>query len=288
MMYKMLQYLIYPLILSITVSGALYLVDYYEEDKYVFIPGILSITCVIVFIILERFMPYRKSWNDSRGDFITDLIQTFFTLPFATKLAEIFLVFALYYPVSYLSELFSFVDLIQLKWGIIPCFILCLIICEFFYYWIHRWSHKNDFLWKFHSIHHGAERIYWANSGRFHLLDAFLSSFAYLIPVILLGVSEEVIVLLISFSAITGFLEHVNIDFRAGFLNYIFNTAELHRWHHSENENVSNHNYGKVLIIWDLIFGSFFKSKKKTINRVGISGEKIPVTFIKQFFYPFK
>ncbi len=56
-------------------------------------------------------------------------------------------------------------------------------------------------------------------SGRFHLLDAVLGGIAYFLPIVLLDPTGEVIVLVISFSAVTGSMEHVNIDFKGAVLN---------------------------------------------------------------------
>jgi len=58
------------------------------------------------------------------------------------------------------------------------------------------------------------------NSGRFHLLDAALGGIAYFLPIVLLDPTGEVIVLVISFSAVTGFMEH-NIDFKEAVLNKV-------------------------------------------------------------------
>jgi sterol desaturase/sphingolipid hydroxylase (fatty acid hydroxylase superfamily) len=34
--------------------------------------------------------------------------------------------------------------------------------------------------------------------------------------------------------------------------------AELHRWHHSRKMSESNRNYGSNVIVWDLLFGTFY------------------------------
>jgi sterol desaturase/sphingolipid hydroxylase (fatty acid hydroxylase superfamily) len=34
--------------------------------------------------------------------------------------------------------------------------------------------------------------------------------------------------------------------------------AELHRWHHSRTVWEANHNYGQNVIVWDLVFRTFF------------------------------
>ncbi|MDH5368002.1 MAG: sterol desaturase family protein [Cyclobacteriaceae bacterium] len=285
-MFKVLQYLFYPFVVLITLVVLFELVEILSVEYYILIPVILMIPLLSIFVFLELFFPYKKDWNIGRGDFGTDLIQTFLTLPIASKISELLLPLLLYYPIMWLTESLE-VSIVKFNNNLTISFMIALLICEFCYYWIHRISHENKYLWQLHAIHHGAERVYWGNSGRFHFIDAFLGSTAYFLPLILLGVSNEVIVIVLTFSGITGFLEHVNINFRAGFLNYVFNTAELHRWHHSENEQESNRNYGKALILWDLLFRTFFWPKDRRVEKVGIKGEKIPVKFMKQLFHPF-
>jgi len=161
-------------------------------------------------------------------------------------------------------------------------------VSDFFYYWVHRAFHRSPALWPFHAIHHGARRVYSINSGKFHFLEACCSNLAYFTPMLILGASEDAIVLVTTLSLATGFLEHANINFKAGVLNYIFNTAELHRWHHSIVIRESNTNFGKVLSIWDICFGTFWFPKDKAVEDVGVKGEAIPVSFMSQLRYPFR
>ena len=60
--------------------------------------------------------------------------------------------------------------------------VFALLICEFFFYWVHRICHRTPVLWSLHSVHHGAGRVYWANSARFHPLDACLDLIFYFLP----------------------------------------------------------------------------------------------------------
>jgi len=81
------------------------------------------------------------------------------------------------------------------------------------------------------------------------------------LPFMILGVSEEVIGLHFVLYAINGFFQHCNIDLKYGWLNYVVSSSDLHRWHHSRNPEESNHNYGNNIILWDLLFNSFFLPK---------------------------
>lgn len=278
----------YPGVLLLGIWCNYLLLDYFPVEYYPGIPVVITLPLIVVIVIFEQLLPYRKEWMIGRGDTITDVLQTFITLPIASKLAELSLPILLFYPAMWISknlDLSFWPD----EWSFIMQFILAALAAEFCMYWIHRLSHRIPFLWRFHSVHHGAERVYWINSGRFHIFDAFLDSMCYFFPVILFGAPEEIVVTLITLSAITGFLEHVNIDYRGGILNYVFNTAELHRWHHSKEQSESDNNYGKALIIWDLLFGTYYLPSDWDVEEVGLYGDDtVPNSYWGQMKYPFK
>jgi sterol desaturase/sphingolipid hydroxylase (fatty acid hydroxylase superfamily) len=282
-----LTYIFYPAVILTSLLAAYLFVSIVEPAFYIFIPVIIIGPIIGIVVLLEIKFPFHKKWNEAIGDFSSDMLSTFIVLPMAGKLAELLLPVILYYPLVYMTGLFNG-TILNPDWGITINLLLALLLSELCYYWVHRLSHGNKKLWRLHAVHHGAERVYWANSGRFHFLDAFLGSFAYFLPVVLLGASPEVLVLLLTLSTVSGMLEHVNINFKAGLLNYVFNTAEIHRWHHSEKIHESNSNFGKVLVVWDLIFGTYLWPKQRKINQVGIEEEQVPVNFLKQIAYPFK
>jgi sterol desaturase/sphingolipid hydroxylase (fatty acid hydroxylase superfamily) len=107
-------------------------------------------------------------------------------------------------------------------------------------------------------------------------------------PLFLIQPSVELIGLFVTVNAVTGLLEHANVDFNAGPLNYIFNTAQLHRWHHSPKVTISNKNFGKVLSIWDVFFSTWYLPKSERIQKVGVETEDIPSGMWRQFLHPFK
>jgi len=53
---------------------------------------------------------------------------------------------------------------------------------------------------------------------------------------------------------------------RFGVLNYLFNTPGLHRWHHSRDQREGNKNYGENLMIWDLIFRTYFDAARRSTS----------------------
>jgi sterol desaturase/sphingolipid hydroxylase (fatty acid hydroxylase superfamily) len=81
-------------------------------------------------------------------------------------------------------------------------------------------------------------------------------------------VTLAAIVLGVGLLGVTGTLSHCGASLHAGWLNYIFFTAELHRWHHSA-EVPEGHtfsvNYGVRFILWDRLFGTYYLPKEEGI-----------------------
>ena len=66
-----------------------------------------------------------------------------------------------------------------------------------------------------------------------------------------------------------GIISHCNVDLRAGWFNYLFVGAELHRFHHSADP-VEGQNYGVVTPIFDLMFGTFSYAPARLPARLGV------------------
>lgn len=165
--------------------------------------------------------------------------------------------------------------------------VLMVLAADFLRYWLHRISHQHPLLWRLHAVHHSPERLYWLNVGRFHPFDKFLQFLLDSLPFVLLGVAPEVIALYFVFYAVNGFFQHSNIRLRFGPLNYLISSAELHRWHHSKLPEESNRNYGNNLILWDLLFGTWFLPDKRQVGVLGLRNRAYPHGFVEQMIAPF-
>lgn len=244
------------------------------------IPSIVFAIMVMVMIAFERMTPYRKDWNENLGDFKADIIQTLVVLPFVAKIIEL--------AFRYLHKNLNIKPILH-DYPFWVQAIIIILFAEFLFYWYHRISHTNKFLLRYHAVHHGALRVYWGNAGRFHFVDLFFQFALYFIPVYLLSGNEEVASLFLTLNAITGTLEHANIDAKTILMSRIFNTAELHRIHHSTKPAECNSNYGKILSFWDIVFGTYQKPKfKRETLKVGLPGGRpVPHHVWGQIMYPF-
>ena len=235
---------------------------------------------------LEWKMPHRSEWRPDRSEVKNDVAFL--------SLVQILLPRALAFLVALtvLRFLHSRGLALDGLWpSQLPSLVqagLMILMADFFRYWLHRASHEwSNRLWSLHAVHHSPKKLYWVNVGRFHPLEKALQFLCDAAPFILLGVTEEVLALYFIFYALNGFIQHCNIELRLGWLNYLISGPELHRWHHSWKIRESNRNYGNNLIVWDLLFRSYFLPNDREVDMLGLKNRNYPDTFLAQMKAPF-
>ena len=243
----------------------------------------------IAVAITERLRPFRPEWNRSHGDVGTDVAHVLVSGGGAAQLARP-LAAALGVAIAGALSRHLGLDVWPRAWPLLAQLALALVIAELPQYWLHRWQHERDWLWRFHSVHHSAPRLYWLNAARFHPVDLGLLYLVGYVPLIALGCPEETIMLFALFDAVFGMLQHGNIDVHLGWLNRVFSMAEPHRWHHSRVLDEANTNYGSNLIVWDLVFGTFFlPGDRQPPAAIGIADmPAFPQTWAAQMAAPFR
>lgn len=281
---NILTWTVYPGVMSIG------LMIYYVLKSHginVFLSNYVAtiIAGVGLITFFELVLPYRKEWLPSSSEVGTDFLFMMLVQVLLPQLISITLV----------SWLLEFVK--NSNWNIsdfwphnYPIWIQILIMIlsgDFLRYWLHRAAHTWPLLWRFHAVHHSVHKLYWLNLGRFHPLDRTLQLFCDTFPFILLSLSKEVLALYLLIYSIKGFFQHCNIDLKLGWLNYIISGPELHRWHHSTNIQESNNNYGNHIIIWDILFGTYFLPQGKNVSELGLLNRNYPMSFLKQIQAPF-
>jgi sterol desaturase/sphingolipid hydroxylase (fatty acid hydroxylase superfamily) len=89
------------------------------------------------------------------------------------------------------------------------------------------------------------------------------------------------------FYAVSGLFQHSNCDVRLGWLNYVVSGPEVHRWHHSRRVEESNHNYAHSFVVWDLLFGTYFRPRKAEVSELGLTARDYPRRFVGLLVAPF-
>jgi sterol desaturase/sphingolipid hydroxylase (fatty acid hydroxylase superfamily) len=205
----------------------------------------------------EWVWPYERAWLRSHGDVMTDVLHASLSDHVVKQLVRALTQGGTVLVAGALAARLGG-GLWPAQWPLAVQLGLALLVAELVQYWLHRLEHRWDGLWRFHATHHSAPRLYWLNAARLHPVDAtllYLTSFTILI---VLGCPEIVLALFAVFDAVFGVIQHSNIRLALGPLSWILSTPELHRWHHSRVLEEANANYGSNLIVWDLVFGTYF------------------------------
>ncbi len=124
-------------------------------------------------------------------------------------------------------------------------------------YWAYHWaSHRVNFLWAMHVVHHQSEEYNLTTALRQSWFTG-LVSWVFYMPVALLGFPPEMFVTVYTLDIVYQFWIHTRVVGKLGPLEWIFNTPSHHRVHHGIDPVYIDKNYAGILIIWDRLFGTF-------------------------------
>ncbi|MDH3326383.1 MAG: sterol desaturase family protein [Gammaproteobacteria bacterium] len=138
--------------------------------------------------------------------------------------------------------------------------LITVIAMDFIIYLQHVLVHAVPALWRLHRVHH-ADRDYDVTTGaRFHPIEIVLSMLIKFSTIVVLGAPViAVIIFEIVLNAMAMF-NHANIKLPNQidiWLRRIVVTPDMHRVHHSVEDDEANSNFGFNLSIWDRLFGTY-------------------------------
>lgn len=154
-------------------------------------------------------------------------------------------------------------------------FLGVLLTFEFFQYWYHRLSHEGRgrfgaWLWKVHVPHHLPDKVYLLMHPVGHPINFVVSLTIVQLPLVVLGARQETLFLFNALMGLQGLVSHLNVDIKAGPLNYLLVGTELHRFHHSAEIDEAK-NYGVLTPVWDLVFGTFSYHPRRLPRALGVA-----------------
>jgi sterol desaturase/sphingolipid hydroxylase (fatty acid hydroxylase superfamily) len=255
--------------------------------------GLRPFSAIVLFYALiawlERALPHRREWNRAHGDVGADTLHLLLTGAAAQGLYGALLLGPLTLLGGWLSTAAG-APFWPTQAPLFAQLVLALVLAELGHYLFHRLSHENPRVWRLHAAHHSAPRLYWVNATRFHVLDLFLIISCESVPLALLGAGQEVLGPYFAFRAVYGQVQHCNVDMPTPrWLDRIFSTPGVHRWHHSTISREGNTNYGAVLCCWDHVFRSFFRPDAPFAGPVGIGQlPDFPSSYLGQQLSPFR
>lgn len=168
--------------------------------------------------------------------------------------------------------LFNYIDLNPLLEIIIAIILLDLII-----YLQHVLVHAVPALWRLHRVHH-ADLDYDVTTGsRFHPIEIFISLLIKLASITVLGPAVVAVIIFEVLLNGMAMFNHGNVGLPKKldkFLRFFIVTPDMHRVHHSIEDDETNSNFGFNLSCWDRLFGTYREQPRKghVTMSIGIRG----------------
>lgn len=268
-LYTLITYAAYPLLLGFGMLN-LWLLTPSLGDAAALVSIIATVALMAVF---EAIHPYTRSWRRPWRESKHDWALNLFGAIVPTELVNATILVVLGTLAGHVSAAVGG-TLWPGTWPFVAQFMLALLVAEFVVYWGHRALHEVEYLWRFHSVHHSADRLYWLNANRVHPVESLVVYLPTIAVFTVLGCPLEVLKAWSVFAGVHGILQHLNVRVALGKLNYLLSTPDLHRRHHSRKRELADCNYGAVLIIWDIIFRTRHElAPDHDLNDLGVEGD---------------
>ena len=137
---------------------------------------------------------------------------------------------------------------------------LAVIAMDFIIWLQHVMVHAVPALWRLHQVHHADLDYDLTTGARFHPLEIVLSMLIKFATVIVLGAPVVAVVIFEVMLNATAMFNHGNIRLPATldrWLRWVVVTPDMHRVHHSIEDDETNSNFGFNLTWWDRLFGTY-------------------------------
>ena len=246
-----------------------------------FLSPVIVTGSALIFIALERWKPYTEGQPLFRAGFFTDLAM--YTLLQSYVLSWVIFGFIHWLDAQTGSSRYHLIS----GWPVWQQVILFLITHDLYIYLFHRWMHRNKYLYRIHEAHHSVGDVDWLAGARSHSLEILINQTVEFVPVILLGAAPDVVLIKGTIDAVWGMYIHANIDVQSGWLQYVINGPEMHRWHHSKGKGNSV-NFATKFAFWDWMFGTAYLPRPEKPASYGLSLSNFPTGYFAQHWFAFR
>lgn len=138
--------------------------------------------------------------------------------------------------------------------------VIVFVILDLAIYFQHAMFHVLPVMWRFHRVHH-SDLDYDITTGvRFHPVEILISVFIKMFLIVALGAPVLAVILFEIALNFMSMFTHCNIYLNEKMervLRWFIVTPDMHRVHHSVQENETNSNFAFNISIWDRIFGTY-------------------------------
>ncbi|MGB5567865.1 MAG: sterol desaturase family protein [Sedimenticolaceae bacterium] len=174
-------------------------------------------------------------------------------------------------------------------WGLLNYFqtpawiaIPAAVIAMDFVIWLqHVTVHAIPLLWRLHRVHHADPDYDVTTGARFHPIEIILSMLIKSATILLLGPPVVAVIIFEVLLNATAMFNHGNVRLPTGIdrvLRWFVVTPDMHRVHHSVEDDETNSNFGFNLPWWDRLFGTYRDQPRAGHEgmTIGIHGYRAP------------
>jgi sterol desaturase/sphingolipid hydroxylase (fatty acid hydroxylase superfamily) len=143
------------------------------------------------------------------------------------------------------------------NWILVP---LCVVVLDLAIYLQHVMFHAVPLFWRFHRMHHADLDFDVTTGARFHPVEIILSMLIKFAVIIALGPPALAVLAFEVILNATAMFNHSNARIALVLdrvLRWFVVTPDMHRVHHSIEDDETNSNFGFNLPWWDRLFGTY-------------------------------
>lgn len=279
-MRSLLRYTYAPLFAGGFIGGAIWLIGSQQLNE-LWLLALLLVAVALAFVA-ERLVPYQPEWNLPREDRWRDIWH-------ALVNEGLNLLGVLSIPL--LATWRPDFGLWPSAWPLWLQVLMAIVLADFGVTLMHWLSHRSALLWRLHAVHHSVTRMYGFNGLMKHPLHQGLEAVAGTLPLLLLGMPQQVAALLAFAIAIQLLLQHSNVDMRIGPLRHVFAWAPLHRFHHLKYGRAGDVNFALFFTVWDRLLGTAYYQPEYAVRSedLGIGSQPhYPTGYLAHLLAPFR
>lgn len=138
--------------------------------------------------------------------------------------------------------------------------VLVIVLMDLAIYLQHVMVHAVPLFWRLHRVHHADPDYDVTTGARFHTLEIILSMGIKTCLILLLGPAVFAVVVFEIILSSAAMFNHGNIRLPKKIdrvLRWVIVTPDMHRVHHSVEDDETNSNFGFNLPWWDRLFGTY-------------------------------
>lgn len=171
-----------------------------------------------------------------------------------------------------------------LNYAVLPLWlaiVISVIALDFMIWLQHVMVHAIPVLWRLHRVHHADPDYDLTTGARFHPIEILLSMLIKFAAIVVLGPPVAAVILFEVLLNATSMFNHGNVRLPAmadRILRWFVVTPNMHRVHHSVEDDETNSNFGFNLPWWDRLFGTYRDQPRggHVEMTIGIHGYNLP------------